>query len=151
MADTKDNARNELTYVEVTPPVGESALRLPSNYIRAGMVISDNLAMSTNMIPSDDKDSGEGSSVIPGRTGGSVQIQGNRPMDGNAGQTILRQAWIDKVLVYFLKSDNTIGNTAQHGTAYVENWEENSDDESVRGFTCTLNVQGVPTWFTIQT
>lgn len=151
MPDTKDNARNELTYCATVAPVGESALRLPSNYTRAGMVISDNLAMSVNMIPADDKDSGEGTTVIPGRSSGQIQLQGNRPMDGNAGQILLRDAWIAKVLVYFLKSDNTIGNVAQHGTAFVENWEENSDDEAIRGFTCTLNVQGVPTWFTIQT
>lgn len=151
MADTKDNARNELTYVTTSAPGSGAASRLPASYTRAGMVISDTLAMSRNMIPADDKDSGEGTTVIPGRSSGSISLQGNRPKDGNAGQIIIRDAYLARTLVYFLKTDNTIGDVATYGTGYVETYEEGSDDESVRTFTATINVQGLPTWFVIAT
>lgn len=151
MSDTKDNARNELLYVSASEPAGESAKRLPSSYTRVGMVTSDNLSLSRNMIGADDKDSGEGTTVIPGRSSGQIQVQGNRPKDGNAGQTIIRDAFQNGTLLYFLKSDNTIGDEAVHGTGYVESYERGSDDEAVRSFTATLNVQGTPTFFDIQT
>lgn len=151
MADTKDNARDELTYVSISEPADESAKRLPTNYTRAGMVISDNLALSRNMLPADDKDSGEGTTVIPGRSSGQVQMQGNRPKDGNAGQLIIRDAFLSRAKVWFLKSDNTMGDQACHAFCYIENYEEGSEDEAVRTFTCTLNVQGIVSWFTIQT
>lgn len=146
-----DNARNELTYVSESEPATEAAKRLPTNYTRAGLVISDTLSLSVNMIPADDKDSGEGTTVIPGRKSGQIQIQGNRPPEGDPGQKIMRDATLDGQLLYFLKSDNTIGHEAVHGTGYAENYEEGSDDESPRTYTVTLNVQGIPTFFTIAT
>lgn len=149
--DTKDNARNELSYISTSEPASVSASRLPTSYTRIGAVISDTLAGSRNMIPADDKDSGEGTTVIPGRSSGSIQIQGNRAKDGNAGQIIVRDAWRNGTRVYWLKSDNVIGDVAVYGEGYVENYEEGSEDESVRSYTATINVQGLPNWFVIQT
>lgn len=146
-----DNARNELTYVTASEPATEGAKRLPSNYTRAGLVISDNLSLSRNMIPANDKDSGEGQTDVVGRAAGQVQIQGNRLPEGDAGQKIVRDAWKNGTLLYFLKSDNTIGSEGVHSNAYVENYEEGSDDESPRTYTATLKVQDIPTFFTIAT
>lgn len=151
MADNKDNARNELTYVSITPPASGAAARLSTNYTKVGLVISDNLALSRNMISADDKDAGEFTNVIPGRTSGTIALQANRAKDGNAGWTILRDAFYNGTLLYFLKTDNIIGDEAVYGTAYVESYEENSDDEAVRTVNASLVIQGVVTFFTIAT
>jgi len=151
MADTKDNARDELLYVTASAPATESELRLPASYTRVGMVITDSLALSRNMIDANDKDSGEGESVIPGRSSGTVAVTCNRPKDGNAGQLVINDAYTNRTLLYFLKSDNTVGDRAVHFTGYVENYEEGSDDEDVRKLNFTIRVQGFPTFFEIQT
>ena len=151
MPNTKDNARNELLYVTTTEPVGESAKRLPSNYTQVGLVKSDNIGLSVNMIDANDKDVGIYNEVIPGRITGQISISGNRPKDGNAGQLIIRNALIAESLLYWLKSDNTAGDEAVHGTAYVDNYEEGSDDETVRSFTLSMTTQGQFTFFNINT
>jgi len=152
MADTKDNAVNELFYITAIAPAGESALRLPSSYTKVGMVVSETVSQSRNMIPADDKDSGTGTNVIPGRSSGSASVSGNRPKDGNAGQIILESAYdVGTTLIYWLMSDNTIGDRALHGTGYVESYEWGSDDEAVRTFSVNLIIQGFPTRFVIQT
>ena len=151
MPDTKDNARNELFYVTTSQPEDESALRLPSNYTKVGLVTSNPLNLSRNMINADDKDSGDGTTEEYGRLSGTVSVSGNRAKDGNAGAKMVRDALIDKTTLYFLQSDNTIGDEAAHGTVKVSTYNEGSDDESIRKMDATLNIQGVPTFFTIVT
>jgi hypothetical protein len=149
--DTKDNARNELLYVSTSEPATEAAARLPGSYTRAGMVKSDSLQVNVNMIDANDKDVGDFNAEIPGRSSGQIQIAGNRPKDGNAGQIIIRNARAAGTKLYFLKSDNVIGDIACHGSAYVSAYQEGSDDEAIRAFSATLSLQEEPTWFEIQT
>ena len=151
MADTRDNGRNELTYVSTTDPGSVSASRLPANYTVVGLVLGDTLTLNRNMIPADDKSAGDYNQLIVGRISGQVQIQGHRAKDGNAGMKIVRDALQNGTLLYFLKSDNTVGDEAVYGTAYVESYEEGSDDEAVRTANATLVTQGQIYFFTIQT
>ena len=153
MTDTKDNARNELLYVSTTAPSTESAARLPASYTKLGLVSGDTLALSKNMIDANDKDTGIWTEQIPGRNSGTISVQGNRPKDGNAGQTVVRNAFITdpSPLVYWLRTDNTVGDLAVHGKGYVESYEEGGDDETVRSFSTSLSVDGQPTFFVIQT
>jgi len=151
MADTKDNARNENFYVSTTDPGTETARRLPSNYTKVGLLTSNPLSLSRNMINADDKDSGDGTTEEYGRISGNVSISGNRAKDGNAGAMIVRDAHMAKTTLYFLQSDNTIGDQASHGVCKVSTYNEGSDDESIRKMDATLNIQGVPVFFTIVT
>jgi hypothetical protein len=151
MADTRDNATNELFYITDSPPVGEAALRLPTNYTKLGLAVSETISQSRNMIPANDKDSGDGETSIPGRSSGNASVNGNRPKDGNAGQILVELAYDNKTLLNWLLSDNMIGDRAMHGTAYCENYEWGSDDQTVRTFSLTLNIQGLPTKFVIAT
>lgn len=151
MADTKGNARSELIYVATTNPSGESARRLPSNYTKVGLVTGNPLSLSRNMINADDKDSGDGTTEEYGRLNGNVSISGNRAKDGNAGAKIVRDAMMNKTTLYFLQSDNTIGDEACHGVCKVSAYNEGSDDEELLKMDATLNIQQVPVFFTIVT
>ena len=153
MADTKFNARFELLYVTTSDPGDESARRLPSNYTQVGLVVSKNLSVDRNMIDANDKDVGQWTEVIPGRNAGALSLTCNRPRDANAGQDILTAALTSSsgTLLYFLLSTNTVGDNAVHGTAYVDNVELGSDDESVASFIASLVTQGTITFFNINT
>ena len=151
MSDTRDNATNELFYITDSEPADESAKRLPTSYTKLGLAVSETISQSRNMIPANDKDSGDGETSIPGRSSGNASVNGNRPKDGNAGQILVEAAYDDKSLLWWLLSDNTIGDRAMHGKAYCENYEWGSDDQTVRTFSLTLNIQGLPTKFVIAT
>ena len=151
MADTLDNARNELVYVSASEPADESAKRLPSEYIVVGLLTSNSVSTSRNMIAANNKSSGDGENDLYGRISGSLSVSGQRAKDGNAGMKIIRDALANKQDLWVLVSDNTVDDEAVHGKFKVTSYDEGSDDESTRTASAELKLQGEPSFFTIQT
>lgn len=99
--------------------------------------------LSTAMIETSSKDSGDWMTQIPGRKswGLSATIQLDYA-DGGANYTYdeLLTAWLDGTTLTVTFKTATVGDTTLTGTAYVESKPIKSDDQTIA--TCDISLKG---------
>lgn len=122
-------------YVTATDPSGgEGDI---GSYDVVGFAKDHNFSRSRNMIDASDKDSGADSEFKPGRRTQTLDGTTNRDVaDGNdAGQEALEAAYEadteDASLLYFLLTNNVVGDTEYYGKAFVSQLDVSFPDEGM--------------------
>lgn len=106
------------------------------------------IELSTAMIETSSKDSGNWATSIPGRKSWSLSatLQVDYS-DGGANYTYdeLLAAWLDQTALTVTFKAATVGDTTLTGTAYVESKPVSSDDQSIATVDVTLRGTGALT------
>lgn len=101
------------------------------------------IELSTAMIETSSKDSGNWATSIPGRKTWSLSASLQLDYaDGGASYTYdeLLTAWLDQTLLTVTFKTATVGDTTLTGTAYIESKPVQSDDQAI--VTCDLTLRG---------
>lgn len=110
------------------------------------------IELSTAMIETSSKDSGDWATSIPGRKSWSLSatIQLDYA-DGGANYTYdeLLTAWLDQTALTVTFKTATVGDTTLTGTAYVESKPVQSDDQAISTVDVTLRGTGALTKNTV--
>ena len=110
------------------------------------------IELSTAMIETSSKDSGDWATSIPGRKSWSLSatIQLDY-LDGGANYTYdeLLTAWLDQTALTVTFKTATVGDTTLTGTAYVESKPVQSDDQAIATVDVTLRGTGALTKNTV--
>lgn len=110
------------------------------------------IELSTAMIDTSSKDSGDWATSIPGRKSWSLSatLQVDYT-DGGASYTYdeLLTAWLDQTALTVTFKTSTVGDTTLTGSAYVESKPVKSDDQAIATVDITLRGTGALTKNTV--
>ena len=116
----------------------------PSGYTKVGLVTSNPFDINNSTVDAIDKDSARFVSKLVADGSFSVEVETNRKLIPDVGQTILRDASVSGASVYFLISSNVEGQEAVHGAAVVESYSRGSERGAVATNSFSLAGQGAP-------
>lgn len=126
----------------------------PAQYTKVGFLLSNPFAGTSERVEVTDKDStGAFSSSLAGRSSYTVDVEAHRKVaaGGDAGQNIIRDAWVNKTNVWWLITTGATGATLKHGVAAVTDYGETSTEGEFATTTATLAGQGAPTFGLVPT
>lgn len=119
-----------------------------TNYDLAGFDKDLTFPRSRNMIDASDKDSGADSEYEPGRRDATVEGTFNRDLafENDAGQAHAITAYEADTKanskVWWLVTDNVVGNVQWYGEGFVSQADESFPDEGMAELSVTIQVSG---------
>lgn len=137
----------ELFYVKLGAPPANPLD--PAGYTKVGLVKSNPFSGQRATVDAVDKDSADFVSKLAGDGSYTISIETNRKLVPDAGQLILRDAFVSGAAVSFLITSNVEDEEAVYGTAIVEKYDRPSARGEVSTNSFSLAGQGAPTFATI--
>jgi predicted secreted protein len=145
-ADGRFTGEEELLYVSATEPEDAEDI---ADYVLVGFLTNNPFDGSSDEVTLADKSSGGWRSSLATTSGYTIAVEGHRILTGDAGQKLIRSAWLNKTGLYWLITTNVATHEAKHGRASVTAYAEDSPNSDGATMSATLSGQGTPTFFTV--
>lgn len=150
MADSqgRQNAKEYKLYVGTGAPLDEND---PSDaaYTLVGLLTNNPFDGTSEELRAADKATSGFSSALPGTASYTVGVEAHRKNTGDAGQLIVRDAWVNQTdSIYWLISTANSGDACVSGQASVTAYSEDNSNDEFASMAATLSGQGAPVFAT---
>src|SRR5690554_885417 len=152
MPGTSYDGSIELIYVATDQP---SDPKDPNEYTLVGLQRSHSVNATANEIDASNKE--EGTATLPGEIGYTIPIEAIAPKEGDEGQDLLEEAFLNKATIYWLgvivpdESSPEAGTVGRHGRGKILQFTHTANRGEAATHSFQINGIGTYTRFMVST